>query len=131
MNGRGRWIPLWFYSQSTVRTPHDIDLGDIRDERLLSLRGYPVNFTISENYSETNIKLCGPGLFNNQTAKGLLNWRFRWLQSVANDPTSGVDEDDTIYIYNVSIIMVNNTQEMILFQDYFSTVTELEGEKLR
>ncbi len=123
MNGRGRWLPLWFYSQSTVRTPHDIDLGYIRDERLLSLRGYPVNFTISENYSETNIKLCGPGVFNNQTAKRLFNWRFRWLQTVANDPMNGADEDDTIYIYNVSIT-VNDTQEMMLFQDYFSTEDE-------
>ena len=127
-NGRGRWIPLWFFSaqQSTVRTVHDIDLGDIMDEGLLSLRGYAVNFTVSENYSEANIKICGPGVFNDQSAKGLFNWRFRWLQTVANDPMDGIDEDDAIYIYNVSI-MVNDTQQLLLFQDHFST----EGEELR
>ena len=127
-NGRGRWIPLWFFSaqQSTVRTVHDIDLGDIMDEGLLSLRGYPVNFTVSENYSEANIKICGPGVFNNPSDKGLFDWRFRWLQTVANDPMDGIDEDNAIYIYNVSI-MVNDTQQLLLFQDHFST----EGENLR
>ena len=76
-----------------------------------------MNYTVSDNLSETNIKLCGPGVFNSQTAKGLFNWRFRWLQTVANDPLSSIDEDDVFYIYNVSIV-VNDTQE--LFQDYFS-----------
>ena len=128
MNGRERWIPLWFFSAQQSRTVHDIDLGGIIDERLLSLRGYPVNFTLSENYStsEANIKICGPGVFNDQSAKGLFNWRFRWLQTVANDPMDGIDEDDAIYIYNVSI-MVNDTQQLLLFQDHFST----EGEELR
>ena len=123
-NGGGTWIPLWFFSaiESTVRTVHDINLGSITDDGLLTLRGYPMNFTVSENLNETSVKLCGPGIFNNQTDKGLFNWRFRWLQTVANDPMNSIDEDDAIYIYNVSI-MVNDTQELnniILFQDYFS-----------
>ena len=123
-NGGGTWIPLWFFSaiETTVRTVHDISLGSITDDGLLTLRGYPVNFTVSENLSEANIKLCGPGVFNNQTDKGLFNWRFRWLQTVAND----MDEDDVIYIYNVSIT-VNDTQQLLLFQDHFST----EGKNLR
>ena len=129
MIGRGKWIPLWFFSatqQSIVRTIHDINLGDIMDEGLLSLRGYPVNFTVSENYStsEANIKICGPGVFNDQSAKGLFNWRFRWLQTVANDSMGGIDEDDAIYIYNISIT-VNDTQQLLLFQDHFSTGEEL------
>ena len=120
-NGGGTWIPLWFFSaiESTVRTVHDINLGSITDDGLLTLRGYPVNFTVSENLSEINIKLCGPGVF---TDKGLSNWRFRWLQTVANDPMNSIDEDDAFYIYNVSI-MLNDTQE--LFQDNFSIAEEL------
>ena len=125
-NGRESWIPLWFFSAAQYRTVHGIDLGDITDEGLLRLRGYPVNFTLSENYSEANIKICGPGVFNDQSAKGLFNWRFRWLQTVANDPMDGIDEDDAIYIYNVSIT-VNDTQQLQqLFQDQFSA-----GEGLR
>ena len=125
INGRGSWIPLWFFSATQHRTVHDIDLGDIMDEGFLRLRGYPVNITASENYSEASIKLCGPRVFNKQSAKGLFNWRFRWLQTVANDPMSGIDEDDAIYIYNVSIT-VNDTQQLQLFQDQFSA-----GELLR
>ena len=123
MNGRGNWIPLWFFSAAQHRTVHDIDLGNITDEGVLRLRGYPVNFTASENYSEVSIKLCGPSVFNDQSAKGLFNWRFRWLQTVANDPMNDIAEDDAIYIYNVSITV----NELLLFQDHFST----EGKKLR
>ena len=121
-NGGGTWIPLWFFSaiESTVRTVHDINLGSITDDGLLTLRGYPVNSTVSKNLSKTNIKLCGSGVFDNQTDKGLFNWQFRWLQTVANDPMNSMDEDDVIYIYNVSII-VNDTQQLLLFQDHFST----------
>ena len=110
---------MWFFSaiNTSNRTTHNISLGSITDDGLLTLRGYPVNYTVSENLSKTNIKLCGPGVFNDQSAKGLFNWRFRWLQTAANDPLSSVDEDDVFYIYNVSIV-VNDTQE--LFQDYFS-----------
>ena len=125
-NGGGGWIPLWFFSaiESSVRTTHNISLGNITDDGLLKLRGYPMNFTVSEN-NKADIKLCGPGVFNNQTAKGLLNWRFRWLQTAANDPTNSIDEDDAIYIYNVSIVL-NDTQEVnVLFQDNFSTGEEL------
>ena len=120
-NGGGRWIPLWFFSahESTNRTVHNISLGDIiTDDGLLTLRGYTVNFTISENnLTEANIKLCGPGVFDDQAAKGLFNWQFRWLQTVVNDSMSDENEDDVIYIYNVSITVVNNTQ---IFHDDFS-----------
>ena len=117
-NGAGRWIPLWFFSaaETSNRTTHNINLGSVTDDEVLTLRGYDINFTVSENLSETYIKLCGPGVFNNQTDKGLFNWRFRLLQTVANNSMNSVDED-VIYIYNVSIV-VNDTQE--LFQDYFS-----------
>ena len=119
---------MWFFSaiETSNRTTHNISLGSITDDGLLTLRGYPVNYTVSENLSETNIKLCGPGVFNNQAAKGLFNWQFRWLQTVANDSMNSMDEDDVIYIYNVSI-MVNDTQQLLLFQDDFST----EGKNLR
>ena len=127
MNGGGRWIPLWFFSADKLRTVHDISLGDIIDERLLILRGYTVNFTVSKQ-SEANIKICGPEVFDQQAVKGLFNWRFRWLQTVANDYMNDEDEDDVIYIYNVSITIVNGTQQDLvpLFQDDFS-----EGDKLR
>ena len=52
------------------RTTHNISLGSIIDDGLLTLRGYPMNYTVSENLSQMNIKICGPGVFNNQTAKG-------------------------------------------------------------
>ena len=128
-NGGGRWIPLWFFSahESAIRTVHDISLGDIADERLLDLRGYTVNFTVS-NESEANVKICGSGVFDQQAIKGLFNWRFRWLQTVANDYMNNEYEDDAIYIYNVSVTMVNGTQQaVLLFHDDFST----EGDKLR
>ena len=116
---------MWFFSpiDTSNRTTHNISLGSITDDGLLKLRGYPVKFTVSEN-DEAAIELCGPGVFNNQTDKGLFNWRFRWLQTAANDPMNSIDEDDAFYIYNVSIT-VNDTQE--LFQDYFS----VGGEELR
>ena len=127
MNGGGRWIPLWFFSahESTSRTVHNINLGDITDDGLLSLRGYTVNYTVSENNTnEANIKLCGPRVFNEQVDKGLFNWRFRWLQTVANSLIIDKDEDDVIYIYNVSINVVNDTR-VPLFQDEFSEGNEL------
>ena len=126
-NGGGRWIPLWFFSAHESRTVHDISLGDITDEGLLALRGYTVNFTVSKQ-SEANIKICGPEAFDQQAVTGLFNWRFRWLQTVGNDYMNNEDEDDVIYIYNVSITMVNGTQQAaLLFHDDFST----EGDKLR
>ena len=128
MFGAEVWIPLWFFSAYESRTVHDISVGDITDERLLKLRGYTVNFTVSENYiSEANIKLCGSRVFDEQqVAKRLFNWRFRWLQTVANDYMNSMEEDDVIYIYNVSITMVNDTQRVLLFEDDFS-----EGDELR
>ena len=128
MFGAEVWIPLWFFSAHESRTVHDISLGNITDERLLNLRGYTINFTASENnnISVANIKLCGSRVFGEQEAKGLFNWRFRWLQTVANDYMTSMDEDDVIYIYNVSITVVNDTQQVPLFEDDFS-----EGDKLR
>ena len=121
-NGRGRWIPLWFFSaiNTSNRTTHNISLGSITDDGLLKLRGYPVNFTISENYSETNIKICGPGVFNDQSAKGAFNWRLRWLQTVVIDP---INKDDAaaVYIYSVSITVNHDTNQVLLFHDSFST----------
>ena len=129
MNGGGRWIPLWFFSahESTNKTStvHDINLGDITDDGLLNLRGYTVNYTVSEkNINEANIKLCGPRVFNEQVDKGLFNWRFRWLQTVANSSINDKDEDDVVYIYNVSIT-VNGTRVPLLQDDF------PEGEELR
>ena len=97
-----------------------ISLGSITDDGLLKLRGYPVNFTISENYSETNIKICGPGVFNDQSAKGAFNWRLRWLQTVVIDP---INKDDAaaVYIYSVSITVNHDTNQVLLFHDSFST----------
>lgn len=126
-NGGGEWIPLWFFSanEPSDRTIHDISLGNITDDGLLILRGYPVNITsVPENSEENfNIRLCGLRVFNNQTAKGLFNWRFRWLQTVANNYT---DDIDIIHIYNVSVTVVNSTDQLLLFQDDFSV-----GERLR
>ena len=126
MNGVGRWIPLWFFSAAheESRTIHDINLGGIMSGRL-QLRGYHVNFTVS-NESTANIRICGPKVFDEQAAKGLFNWRFRWLQTVANDYMNDEDEDDIVYIYNISIITVANGTHVQLFQDDFS-----EGDKLR
>ena len=122
VHGDGEWIPLWFFSaiESSIRTTHNINLGSITDDGLLKLRGYPVNFTISENYSETNIKICGPGVFNDQSAKGLFNWRFRWLQTAVTDP---INKDDAaaVYIYSVSITVNHDTNQVLLFHDSFST----------
>ena len=128
MNGGGTWIPLWYFSahESTNRTVHNISLqpGDITDDGLLNLRGYTINYSISENnISEAEIRLCGPRVFNEQAAEGLFNWRFRWLQMVAK---SSMNDKDVIYIYNVSITVVNDTQ-LPLFHDDFSS----EGNKLR
>ena len=126
MNGGGRWIPLWFFSANESRTVYDIiSLGDITEEMLLTLRGHTVNFTVHESEA-LNVKICGPKVFDQQAVKGLFNWRFRWLQTVANDYVYMNDEDgdDVIYIYNVSITIVNGTQEDLvghmLFQDDFS-----------
>ena len=124
MNGAERWIPLWFFSVHEPRTVHDISLGDITDEGLLNLQGYAINFTASENnnISVANIKLCGPMVFGKQEAKGLFNWQFRWLQTVANGSYV-----NNIYIYNISITVVNDTQQvpLLLFQDDFSKGDEL------
>ena len=124
MNGRGSWIPLWFFSAEESRTVHDIRLGSIMGKRL-QLRGYPVNFTVS-NESIANIRICGAEVFDEEAVKGLFNWRFRWLQTVANDYMNDEDEDDIVYIYNISIITVANGTHVQLFQDDFS-----EGDKLR
>ena len=129
MNGRGTWIPLWFFSarDPAVRSIHDISLGNITDSGLLNIRGYPVNFTVAENGSkgEANIRICGPLVFDEEADRGLFNWRFRWLQTAAGDGLSDTD-GDVIQVYNVSITMVNGTDPVQLFQDDFS-----DGDKLR
>lgn len=112
--------------ESSVRMTQDIYLGDFTGDGLLTLRGYPVNFTVSET-SWADIKLCGPGVFDQQADRGLFNWRFRWIQTaVANGSTNNDDAmNDVIHVYNVSITLVNGTENSTFFRDDFSGVGNL------
>ena len=123
---RGReWIPIWFYSQynHSVRSVQNISLGEIINSRYLALRGHNVRYTVAQNDSNStqniaNIRLCGPNVFSVEAHAGFFNWQFRWQQTVAVDDENDTD-GDIIHINNVTIVVVNKTNEqrLTIFED--------------
>ena len=114
-NRRGAWIPIWYYSSHepedkgrSVDHEDTITLGNITDGQI-TLRGYTVNFTVAENMTdnEAMIRLCGANVFGRDTEDKLFKWRFRWLQTAAQDDSNDTD-GDVIRIYNIHIQAVLN-----------------------
>ena len=124
-NLNGDWIPIWFYSEhnETIRS-QEISLGDINDGQL-TIRGYPVNFTVAESQSnnEAIIQLCGSNVFGEETEDELFQWRFRWLQTALRD---GDNDTDAITIDSITIdVFMNDSQEILtLFEVDFEMANE-------
>ena len=122
-NRRNEWVPIHYFAahDPSVRTEQNISLGEV-SQKMLVLRGYPVNFTTIDNQTvaEATIKLCGPNVFSPSTEDQLYNWEFRWLQTAARDDDNDTD-GDSIYISNITITVVNfnNTQRIVIFEDKF------------
>ena len=119
------WIPIHYFSahNASVRSEQNISLGDVSEgEESLVLRGYPVNFTVNESQSEVEatIRICGPNVFSASTEDQLYNWEFRWLQTAAAGDNENDTDGDVVYIYNVTITVVNSTGNdtgQLIFED--------------
>ena len=121
----GNWIPIGFYSEhNSTNRNHEISLGDINDGQL-TIRGYPVTFTVAESQSnnEAIIRLCGENVFGPETEDELFQWRFRWLQTALKDDN---DDTDVIHIDNITIdVFKSDRPEMLtLFEADFEMATE-------
>ena len=85
---------------------------------MLNLRGYSARFSqTADSEGQATIQICGSEVFR-ETADELFNWRFKWLQTVANDDVNDTDKD-VIRIDNITITIVNGTDQLPLLEDDF------------
>ena len=117
----GEWIPIQFYSahDTSIRTDKNIGLSDISQRNHLTLRGHLVNFSIAnDTWNKAEIRICGPGVFTEETEDNLFYWQFRWLQTAAVDDDNDTD-GDVILIddVNITVTVVNGTGQFQLFED--------------